>query len=144
MAGSDVADGSLLGADFKAGELPAGPVGPQGPAGLDGAAGPQGPAGATNVVARRAAINVAAPPAGTSTIRLGSASCEAGEIAVGGGAGITNIQNGHSIVFGGEPLESDGTTPETGEVATKWRAVGVNANPSSAQTMTVQVLCATP
>ena len=37
----DVADGSLLGKDFRAGELPAGPKGDTGPAG------PAGPAGAT-------------------------------------------------------------------------------------------------
>lgn len=44
-----VADGSLLAADFKAGQLPAGVKGDAGPAGKDGAAGaagPTGPAGA--------------------------------------------------------------------------------------------------
>ena len=52
-----VKDGSLLAADFKAGQLPAGPQGPkgdtgpsgpkgaQGPQGLQGAQGPAGPAG---------------------------------------------------------------------------------------------------
>ena len=44
-----VKDGSLLAADFKAGQLPAGPQGPKGdtgPAGAKGAQGPQGPQGA--------------------------------------------------------------------------------------------------
>jgi hypothetical protein len=43
-----VKDGSLLGKDFKPGELPAGaqgPAGPQGPAGLQGPQGPKGDAG---------------------------------------------------------------------------------------------------
>jgi len=43
-----VANGSLLKADFKAGQIPAGatgPAGPPGPAGPAGAAGPAGPAG---------------------------------------------------------------------------------------------------
>jgi len=44
-----VKDGSLLAADFKAGQLPAGPQGPKGdtgPSGPKGAQGPQGPQGA--------------------------------------------------------------------------------------------------
>jgi hypothetical protein len=46
---SKVLNGSLLRADFKAGQIPAGPAGPAGaagPAGPAGAAGPAGPAGA--------------------------------------------------------------------------------------------------
>ena len=38
-----VKNGSLLKADFKAGQIPAGPEGPAGPAGPAGAAGPAGP-----------------------------------------------------------------------------------------------------
>ena len=41
-----VKDGSLLNADFKAGQIPAGPVGPAGPAGPGGPAGPAGPSDA--------------------------------------------------------------------------------------------------
>jgi hypothetical protein len=40
-----VKDGSLLGKDFKVGELPAGEQGPAGPQGLAGAPGQRGPAG---------------------------------------------------------------------------------------------------
>jgi hypothetical protein len=43
---SKVANGTLLRADFKAGQIPAGARGPAGPAGPAGAAGPAGPAGA--------------------------------------------------------------------------------------------------
>jgi hypothetical protein len=42
---SKVKNHSLLRADFKAGQIPAGPQGPQGPAGTPGAQGAQGPAG---------------------------------------------------------------------------------------------------
>jgi hypothetical protein len=37
---SKVANGSLLGADFRAGQIPAGPAGPAGPGGVAGPAGP--------------------------------------------------------------------------------------------------------
>jgi hypothetical protein len=43
---SKVANGTLLRADFRAGQIPAGARGPAGPAGPAGAAGPAGPAGA--------------------------------------------------------------------------------------------------
>lgn len=45
VTSAKVKDGSLLTADFKAGQLPAGPQGPEGPAG------PQGPAGSISGVA---------------------------------------------------------------------------------------------
>jgi len=48
---SKVKNGSLLRADFKAGQVPAGPQGPQGVAGAQGPPGPQGPG------ARWAAVN---------------------------------------------------------------------------------------
>lgn len=48
---SKVLNGSLLRADFRAGQIPAGPQGPAGPAGPAGAAGPAGPAGASGVAA---------------------------------------------------------------------------------------------
>lgn len=42
---SKVANGSLLRADFRSGQIPAGPAGPRGPAGPAGPAGAAGPAG---------------------------------------------------------------------------------------------------
>ena len=51
---SKVLNGSLLRADFRAGQVPAGPpgtAGPAGPAGAAGAAGPSGPSGAAGVAA---------------------------------------------------------------------------------------------
>jgi hypothetical protein len=46
VTSTKVKNGSLLRADFRAGQIPAGAVGPAGPAGPAGAAGPAGPAGA--------------------------------------------------------------------------------------------------
>lgn len=57
-----VKDRSLLGKDFRVGQIPRGPVGPvgpqgpQGPAGPAGAAGPAGPAGPSGAAALRWAV----------------------------------------------------------------------------------------
>ena len=45
VTSAKVKNGSLLRADFKAGQVPGGAAGPAGPAGAAGAAGPAGPAG---------------------------------------------------------------------------------------------------
>jgi hypothetical protein len=137
LTSSDVKNGSLLAGDFKAGELPAGAQGPAGPAG------PQGPAGATSVVARRTNAIVPAT-SGNPVTQIATASCQSGERAVGGGAGVTGVLFGRSGIVLSEPAEDDGTEPEDGEVATKWRAVALSADPSPAQVMNVHVLCAAP
>jgi hypothetical protein len=135
---ADIDDASLLAADFKPGELPAGPAGPAGPQG------PQGPAGATDVVARRTNRTLPAPSPGNSTVEAGLALCLPDERAVGGGAGITGVASGFAIIMMSEPVEADGSPPEDGEEATGWRAVGLNNDQSTAQTMNVHVLCASP
>jgi hypothetical protein len=78
VTSSKVADGSLLGEDFAAGQFPQGPQGERGPQGVQGETGPRGPSGATNVISRIASI-----PAGhnTSTVE-----CNPGEQAIAGGA----------------------------------------------------------
>ena len=144
LTNRDLKNGSLLAADFKAGQLPAGPQGLPGPQGPQGIQGPQGPASATNVVARRTNDTLSPAPSGDVTIEATVASCLPGERAVGGGAGITNITSGFALVIMGEPVEDDGSPPEDGEVATRWRAVGVNSDQSNAQVMNVHVLYASP
>ena len=124
---SDVKDSSLLAADFKPGELPAGPAGP---------AGPQGPAGLTQVVTRRVTAPVAATATETRAIPGNT-----GEIAVGGGASITQLGAGDAGVTSSEPLEADGSAPEDGEAAVQWRARGLNGTPNP-QILNVYVLCA--
>ena len=73
-----VADGSLLAGDFKAGQLPAGPRGLQGPQG------PQGPKGLT-AFAVRAATSTRTSTPGNPNVSA-TANCNPGEIATGGGA----------------------------------------------------------
>lgn len=135
---ADIDDASLLAADFKAGELPAGPAGPTGPAGPQGLQGAPGPAGATNVVARR--VNDSVPSAQREIV---VASCLPGEVAVGGGGGITGLLNGGSIIYFDEPREADGSVPEDGEPATKW-AVAASNFTGDTQIVNVHVLCASP
>ncbi|MEP7223955.1 MAG: hypothetical protein ABI783_03225 [Actinomycetota bacterium] len=53
VTSAKVKNNSLLSADFKLGQIPAGPAGPSGPTGAAGAAGPAGPAG---VVTRLTAV----------------------------------------------------------------------------------------
>jgi hypothetical protein len=132
---TDIDNRSLLAKDFKQGELPAGPTGPAGPA---GPAGPQGPAGATNVVARRTNVVIAA---GTS--EFGVASCLPGERAVGGGAGISGVVTQNAGIVLSEPREDDNSVPEDGEVPTKWAAFGLNQTVLP-QSMNVHVLCVSP
>lgn len=78
VTSAKVKNHSLLAADFRAGQLPAGPQGPQGP---KGDTGPQGPRGIMQTVQRYAPIqSVPANSAASST-----AWCNQGEIATGGG-----------------------------------------------------------
>lgn len=56
-----VANGSLLKADFKSGQIPPGPAGPAGPAGAAGAAGAAGPAGPSDAYSGFKNGPVAAP-----------------------------------------------------------------------------------
>jgi hypothetical protein len=128
---------SLLASDFRRGQLqagPRGPAGPQGPAGPEGATGargaegatgargaegppgpegPQGPAGPGNLTVRQGAQG-----AGTST-----ASCDPGEVAVGGGG----LSQGGSLTA---------SIPE-GSGPSSWFVEG-------AGTVTAVVICATP
>ena len=82
-----VRNGSLLRADFRRGQIPAGPTGPAGPAGPAGAAGAAGPAGPAGpgarwalvrpdggIVAQSGGITLAAKPgAGRYIFNFGSA-----------------------------------------------------------------------
>lgn len=83
VVSSKVANGSLLAADFKAGQLPAGPVGP---------AGPIGPAGTPGGVSGLQVI-YSASAGGAFTVKSAEAHCPAGKKVTGGGhviAGDTN------------------------------------------------------
>jgi hypothetical protein len=122
-----VANGSLLGEDFAAGQLPSGPTGPIGPT---GPAGVEGQAGATSVQTREGP-QVTVPAGGGNTA---TASCLAGERAVGGGWRI----------FGGVSDLNDyenAPTPETG-TPTGWEIVLYA--PTGAASVRAYVICVQP
>jgi hypothetical protein len=100
-----VKNGSLLAADFKAGQIPAGKTGPAGPAGSAGSAGPggakgaAGPAGPAGPAGSAGAGAGAGTLSGYQTIRGDSANnstdvkdlyvdCPAGKNVIGGGARV--------------------------------------------------------
>lgn len=86
-----VKNGSLLKADFKAGQLPAGAVGPAGPSGPAGAAGAAGPTGPTGPAGISGYEIVEAQTADDSVSpKFSRAACPAGKKALGGGAVINN------------------------------------------------------
>lgn len=123
-----VADGSLLAGDFKAGQLPAGPQGPQGPA---GAAGPTGPKGVTSFVVR---ANSGQGPGPTT------ASCNPGETAVSGGA--HSLDGGiDAIAPAADPnaIFTTGTPTFLGYRPTAWTGHAFNDNDDAH--ITVWVVC---
>ena len=126
VTGSDVRNGSLLANDFKAGELPAGPAGPPGPGGL------------SDAVVRRVDMTVPASSQAEAT-----ASCAAGEVAIGGGASHAGAVSENIGVVYGSPLTADGSLPQDGDRAGRWRA-GVHNNVGAPRVITVYVLCTTP
>jgi hypothetical protein len=130
LTASDIDDGTLRATDVKAGQAAAGPRGPQ------------GPAGSTHVPTRRAAEVLLR----TGETAEATASCEPGEVAVGGGAGHDGRPDDFVAILADEPLKADGSPPADGQSATQWRAIGQNlllAGPPEAR-MTVYVLCARP
>jgi hypothetical protein len=113
-----VLDGSLLTADFKAGQIPQGPKGDRG---QKGDRGEKGDPGATNVVVRTQQGVTLPPNSGTYRQVM----CEAGERAVGGGGGLVTNTGAFQLAINGElqqsfPLEADLTPPEAGDVPVGW------------------------
>ena len=93
-----------------------------------------------DVITRRAQVSVAEDDTGEAT-----ASCVAGEVAVGGGAGYDGPGDGQVAILLDEPLEPDGSAPEGGDAATQWRAFANNITGSGGtKVIHVYVLCTTP
>lgn len=126
---SQVADGSLLADDFKAGQLPAGAQGPKGEKGDKGDKGDQ-------------AVTGFAVRANSGQGTAVTANCNPGEVAVSGGA--------HSfdgvivaIAPAGHPLAifTTGTPSALGYTPTSWTGFAVNDTDDAH--ITVWVVCAT-
>jgi hypothetical protein len=124
---------SLLARDFARGQLPrgprgargpTGPAGPRGERGLTGPAGAAGAAGATNVTVR----------VGPDVSGLSTASCLAGERAVGGGGTATGTDG---VLWDTGPSQLTGTP-------TSWDAQAVDRTAGTTDFAQAYVVCAAP
>ena len=121
VTSAKVKNGSLLKKDFKSGQLPAGARGPQG---AQGAQGPAGAAGATNVTVR----------VGPEVSAVSTASCNAGERAVGGGGVAPGVAG---ALWDSSPTQASGTP-------TSWNAQAIDVTTGAADTVQAYVVCASP
>jgi len=129
-----VLDGSLLTADFKAGQIP------QGPKGEMGEKGDRGEPGATNVVVRTQSPCPGGLPTDVHCVMRPM--CEAGERAVGGGAGMTG-NLGNEEVQQSYPVEADMSAAEAGDTPVGWLSIIENKAPQ-VQVPIAYVVCARP
>jgi hypothetical protein len=129
VTGLKVKNGTLLAADFKAGQLPAGPQGPKGDPGAQGPKGDSGAPGATKVIRRSAA----GPPVGAGGYSNANVSCQPGESLVGGG-----------IIEGFVPPGEPTVTASGPSSATTWHASFRNDGPGGSVTAFAYALCASP
>jgi hypothetical protein len=132
VTSAKVKNGSLMGVDFKAGQLPVGPQGPRGDQGPKGDTGPRGQAGAngaTNVVIRVNASGSA--PIAPGAFGHSTAFCASGERATGGGA----YSASKLFITQSYPTGPVGTAPDG------WGVEAFNAGASTAG-FTPYVVCA--
>ena len=145
VTSAKVKPASLLRSDFRQGQMPAGPQGARGPEGPPGARGaegatgargaegpvgprgPQGPAGATNVTVRQGPVSNGAS----------GATCNPGEVAVGGGGSTDDAVP--TFLRSSTP-----TPPADGGTPTGWVVGGERADGTVAEDVQAYVLCAAP
>jgi hypothetical protein len=139
-----VKNGSLLAADFRAGQLPSGPQGPK------GVPGPKGEAGATDVVTRYGNLLDLVP----ASSFISYAQCQPGEAVTGGGYDFPSGRpsgtdyyisaNRPSIIIkGSTPIEDFYSPPPDGQAATGWLVAAEN-NTSFNFEIRAYVQCASP
>lgn len=160
VTGKKVKPGSLLATNFKAGQLTPGPKGPQGSPGAPGSNGAPGPVGAkgadgikgtngtagtsgangingtngaTKVVVRR--TNLPMPTA--NAIYTAVASCNAGEVATGGGVSHSDAANVVRVIYD-SPGSGSATTPPT-----TWTGLAINGA-STIDSLSAYAVCASP
>jgi hypothetical protein len=145
-----VRNGSLLAADFRAGQLPSGPQGPKGVPGPRGEAGPKGEPGATDVVTRYGNLLDLEP----SSSFISYAQCQPGEAVTGGGYDFPggrpsgtdyyiSADRPSIVIKGPDPIEDFYTPPPDGQAATGWIVAAEN-NTSVNFEIRAYVQCASP
>jgi hypothetical protein len=132
-----VKNGSLLAADFKAGQLPAGPQGPAGPKGEKGDPGSPGQPGASagaNAIVRSVDFVV-----GANSAKAEAALCPAGERATGGGASPGGVTAGEIFPLQSVPADGAGLVSDSGQAPRGWRVIMYNGtgSPSSSKVYAV-------
>lgn len=115
-----------------------GPQGPQGATGSRGPTGPQGPSGATNVTVRSTETTTAASADGSAI-----ASCNSGEVAIGGGAKLEAGDSATTYYFEPGGVPATGGAPINSGTPTQWYASWYNGS-ASTETFRVLVICASP
>jgi hypothetical protein len=136
VTSSKVRNGSLVKADFKAGQLPGGPQGPQGLQGPAGPAGPGGKNGATNV----AFVDSAGQIVTNGADGFDNVACPAGAKPTGGGVFVTD---GTNIVNVNAPVTESDMMTDSNDQPTGWEGAIHNASGSSV-TLVVEAVCASP
>jgi hypothetical protein len=140
-----VRNGSLLRADFRAGQIPSGPPGPQGPAGPGGptgpagATGPAGPAGAVGqIVIHEATVSVPGGTEGNGSYdsRALQVDCASDEKGISGGTDW----DGESDTLELNTMSSHAIYDSTNKKITGWKARGGN-DTATTHTLHVFVYC---
>ena len=139
---SKVANGSLLAADFGAGQLPQGPKGDRGEKGDKGDTGTFDPTTMT-LIARRADFNLpAGPSAGNPGPEVdGFETCEPGEQIIGGSVNTSSPAGATTLIS--RPATDtigNGGIPEN-ETFSAWKGTA-RTNTNAAATMRVFAICA--
>jgi hypothetical protein len=148
VTSAKVKNSSLLVGDFKASERRKlrGTAGAPGAQGLQGIQGPKGATGVEKVVVRSTSLIFAGGSGGTGQTLSGSAQCQTNESVVGGGTNVfpTVVASGqpNMAVTDSRPADAAGSALGDGAEPRGWYAQAVRNSQTSAQTVTVYVLCA--
>lgn len=129
MSATKVKNGSLLAADFKAGQLPAG---------AKGAQGIQGPAGTFGAITvRRLDFTV-----GTSASTGIDVQCPAGKKVIGGGASINGSASDIALITSAPFRNSPGELAPDGGTFDSWKATFSNPDLSGTSAASIFAVCA--
>jgi hypothetical protein len=138
-----VKDGTLLAADFKSGQLPAGAQGLPGPRGIEGPRGADGPQGAKGTPGAPGATHVVTRTQQVTGSKASQAMgakvyCQAGERATGGGLQVANIASYASF------RQEESNPVDDGKGPVGWHGVVLPSVTDPSTTLIVSVICVSP